>query len=98
MGRPTAEAPLEIACPGCEETGCEDCGGLGTFVLTDCPKRFLDVELVQAVKFAEMFANGVPLVAGGVFDQSAWFMAFVDLWQYENGLAEAENYRKIRSR
>jgi hypothetical protein len=71
---------------------------VGTFTVAQCPKRYLDAELVQAVKYAELMAAGVPLVAGGVFDQTAWFMSFVDLWQYENGLAEAESYQRIRSK
>lgn len=75
---PSAEMPVEIACPGCNEAGCESCGDTGYFNLTECPQRYVGGELTEAINMAGMCGGGLWPVAGGLLDQSAWF---VDLWQ-----------------
>lgn len=63
-------------------------------MVTDCPKQFLDWELVRAIRFAELFSKGLPPVAGGSLDQSSWFINFHALYEYETNQAEAEVYKK----
>lgn len=83
-----------MACPKCEEAGCGDCGQAGFFSLTDCPKKLVDWELVQAIRYAELFGKGLPPVAGGSLDQSAWFVSLYSAFEYETNLAEAEQYKQ----
>jgi len=90
---PSEAIPIDVACPRCEEAGCDDCDGAGTFSLTSCPKKMLDWELVQVIRYAELFGKGLPPVAGGSLDQSAWFINLHSFYEYESSLAEAEQYK-----
>jgi hypothetical protein len=48
---------------------------------------------VQAIRFAELFGKGLPPIAGGSLDQSAWFISMFSFYEYESSLAEAEQYK-----
>jgi len=62
--------------------------------VTDCPKRCLDADLVQAIRYSEFISEGLPPVAGGALDQSAWFMNFHAIYESEASQAQAERYKK----
>lgn len=73
--------PAEVACPSCHEAGCERCTGLGYFSLTTCPVQFVDDDCSELIRLAVLFEMGLPPVAGGVLDQSHWFVeACAFLW------------------
>lgn len=92
---PTELEPLAIACPECEEQGCEACGDTGRIELTGCPRQFVDLELYQLVKLVDWFEKGVPPVAGGSLNQSEWFLNFASLLTSETSRAEIERLKRV---
>ena len=53
---------------------CRDCGDTGCFDLTTCPLEYVGGSLLEVLDFVELFERGLPPVAGGVLDQSRWFI------------------------
>jgi len=43
-----------------------------------CPNKFCS-EVSQVVRLGDLFGKGLPPVAGGVLDQSAWFIQAVGI-------------------
>ena len=82
---PTKRNPAIIACPICDERGCQHCERKGNYEITDCPQKQIDAELVQFLDLADMFEKGIPPIAGGSLDQASWFLkAFHFLKSEEN--------------
>lgn len=65
-----------IACWLCDGNGCENCRD-GFYMLDQCPREFVGSDLVSAINIASLCTDGILPVAGGLMDQSAWF---IDLW------------------
>jgi hypothetical protein len=55
----------------------------------------IDRGLLRAIRMADLMKQGLPPVAGGVLDQSAWFVSFYECFRSEQNRAEAEAYRRI---
>lgn len=91
---PTDLSSVSIACQSCNEAGCDDCGQTGYIELTSCPKRMVDRGTLQAIRMADLMKEGLPPVAGGVLDQSAWFVNFYEVFRSEQNRAEAEAYKR----
>jgi hypothetical protein len=78
---PKPESAVLVKCPICEGTGtaadkktkCEHCQD-GDFELTQCPYQYVGhyAELSQLCHL--WTENGIPPVAGGVLDQTAYFV------------------------
>lgn len=66
--------PMEYSCPFCEEGGCEICNNRGRLRITECPSKYIGVELIHDLNVIAMCEGGVMPVAGGVLDQSPWFL------------------------
>lgn len=86
-----------IACLKCEETGwigdveCDECDGNGSSLLSECPRKFVGQEMTEAINIAGLCGNGTLPVAGGLLNQSAWFLS---LWQsLKSEVARIENER-----
>jgi len=65
-----------LACVACEGRA-EDCGtcdGKGIWELSQCPKKFIDSEIWEAIRFAEFAERGAWPISGGVLDQCQWFV------------------------
>ena len=75
----TEQEPIAIECPGCSGEGCEHCDD-GNVNVAGCPNRYCR-EVSQVVRLGYLFAKGLPPVAGGVLDQSAWFIQAVGILQ-----------------
>lgn len=88
-------ASVSIACSSCNEAGCDECGQSGYIELTGCPKEMIDRGLLRAIRMADLMKQGLPPVAGGVLDQSAWFVSFYECFRSEQNRAEAEAYRRM---
>ncbi len=86
---PTDQDPCCIDCPECDGKGCEQCQERGQFLLTECPyKTHLTPEVCELVYFANLYKKGVPPVAGGALDQSAWFMEACNaFWRDQEALS-----------
>lgn len=80
-----------VACPVCEEVGCDACGGEGTFEV-DCPRKFVG-SLWHHIGLAAMCSDGRLPVAGGVLDQSAWFMSLHQRLASETNAIQAEELK-----
>ncbi len=92
---PTELSSVSIACPTCNEAGCDDCGETGYVEITDCPKRCIDAGLLRAIRMADLMKQGLPPVAGGVLDQSSWFVSVYEAFRSEEAKAEAEVYKRM---
>ena len=81
---------LEIQCPACEGSGCEECQG-GHFLLQGCPQVFVR-PLYDAIQVVDWWRkkNVLP-VAGGTLDQSTSFLNFCDAVEREDALVKAEH-------
>ncbi len=70
---PSKESALLVQCPNCNGKGCDDCGD-GDYEVTECPYHYCG-GLVELSHLSGLWEQGLPPVAGGVFDQSAWFVS-----------------------
>jgi hypothetical protein len=84
----TDAEPIEIECPACNGTGCDECTN-GNWILKGCPNRYCD-SIGQFVSMADLFNEGLPPVAGGSLDQSASFVDAVRILKYEENRIKAE--------
>lgn len=75
---------------------CEMCGGHGTIEIKECPRRFVGHELTEAINVASLCGNGTLPVAGGLMDQSAWFVSLWQQLQSEQAEIDAELAEKYR--
>ena len=53
----------------CGNTGCPSCNDVGTFELTECPKKVLPNDIWQFIDYADMYEKGIPPEPGGTLDQ-----------------------------
>lgn len=86
---PTSESPLEIDCPRCGGKGCPECDDAGQFALEQCPFTAVPRHVFRAIDLADLYAKGLPPVAGGSLDQSAWFVELANF-----SFAEAARLRR----
>lgn len=67
-----------IECPICDGDGdCEHCEN-GSVRLDRCPRDIMGGEFIEACNVASISGKGDWPVAGGIYDQSTWF---IDLYQ-----------------
>lgn len=70
---PKPESAVLMRCPSCEGIGCEHCKD-GDFELTECPYRYVG-HYSELPHLCHLWTeSGLAPVAGGVMDQSAWFV------------------------
>ena len=77
---------IEIECPICNGKGCEGCEG-GCFTIDGCPNQFVR-SLLAPIRLADLFAKGLPPIAGGTLEQSASFLDFARWLEYEDELVK----------
>ncbi len=82
--KPTPQLPIIGTCPSCGGNGCADCKETGTFELTQCPIEWLEDEIWHMIELAELYEKGLPPVAGGSLDQTAYFIRFARMVMNEN--------------
>lgn len=79
---------IEIECVECGGVGCNECRN-GHVELSGCPKEIAG-EIVPALSFIDRLEKGMPPVAGGTLDQSAWFINAADYFGSEVSRVKAE--------
>lgn len=79
---------IEIECPSCNGLGCKACDD-GRFTVGECPNKFCS-DVANVAGLAELFYEGLPPVAGGVLDQSAWFVNAARFLRNEEMRTKAE--------
>lgn len=86
----TDKDPIEIECPSCDGQGCDECAH-GFVRVIGCPNNYCR-EVATAISLFSLFDKGLPPIAGGVLDQSAWFIEASKVMQSEQNKIEAERY------
>lgn len=84
----TETEPIEIDCPTCEGGGCAHCNN-GAVRIDGCPNDYCR-SVINTVSMVELFGKGLPPVAGGVLDQSAWFLEASRILESEDSRAKSE--------
>ena len=79
-----------VACPVCDGVGCEACDE-GYFEVT-CPHRFVG-DLARFINLAGMCGDNCLPVAGGLLDQSAWFLSLYQRLNSEQNRIESEKIK-----
>lgn len=94
---PSTLEPLEIACSRCSSRGCPDCGGTGWIVIDSCPQRWIGRDTIELVECMSLFRRGLPPVAGGVLDQTHWFVSAASFYQneYERERARSDPFASL---
>ena len=64
-----------MECPDCNGSGCPICDDIGTLDLIGCPLEIIDPGTWELIDYADLYRKGLPPVAGGALDQTAFFLA-----------------------
>lgn len=59
-----------------------------------CPKRYIGREITEAVNVASLCGNGTLPIAGGLMDQSAWFVSMWQTLESDTAKIEADQWRR----
>jgi hypothetical protein len=84
---------VEINCPSCNGSGCEQCNN-GRFQVKGCPKQEIDATTLQTLEFSEWIEKGFLPSEGGLLNQSASLMAHCKAYGNEVNRIEAERWTK----
>lgn len=81
---------IEIECTECDGYGdkCTHCNE-GFIEIKGCPQEYCR-EVVEAIQFFDLYEKGLPPVAGGALDQSAWFLDAFARFRYEEAAIKVE--------
>ena len=89
-----------IGCPICDETGidrfgevCKHCND-GQFTLESCPREYLGHEMVRAINYVAFADKGFLPVAGGMLDQSAWWLDIYRMMNNEQNQIDSERMKQ----
>jgi hypothetical protein len=58
--------------------------------------KYVGNKMIEAANLATFCKNGVFPVAGGLLDQAAWFVAFVQKLKAETSKIEAEQLKRAK--
>ena len=92
---PTPHEPMLAACVACDnrDSQCRTCGGRGTFRVEADPRGSIPSVSFKVCQFADMYIeHGIPLVPGGIMDQSNWFNAAASFCASDRERNLAEHY------
>lgn len=76
---PSGDNTTEVDCPCCNAVGCKECDGNGWLELTSCARKQVPRDVWETLTYCEWAEKGHLPVAGGVLDQSRWF---IDAWLF----------------
>lgn len=85
----------QIECPACDGKGCQACNQSGSFYLDVCGHKYA-AEMGTLVHYADLYEKGLPPVAGGTLDQSAWFTDAAQLYWAETSKIKNEMLKNAR--
>lgn len=88
------QEPAEIECPICSGEGCEHCKE-GTFSLVICAHKYITSDIVKALQYAALVEKGLLPQAGGLVNQSAWFVNAVMSIRYEQNRIDQERFGSL---
>jgi len=88
------QTPMQIACPTCDEAGCQECDGEGWVQITECPRSMVCRETMEFIELADFAKEGSFPVAGGTLDQAQSFLIACRYLFSEDSRAENQKYGK----
>lgn len=59
-------------------------------MISECPREYVGGEMIHAINLASMCGGGDWPVAGGLLDQSSWFVSLKQHCRNERSKLEAE--------
>lgn len=83
-----------IECWLCDGDGCNDCED-GYKPIRECPRQFVGYKVTEAVNIAALCGKGTFPEAGGLLDQSAWFISLYQSLTAEQNKIEREQQERI---
>lgn len=78
-----------MACEG-KDPDCKACGGTGEIEIPHCPSKLVDEDTADLLALVAQMEEGFPPVAGGVIDQTDWFLSVCKRVRREEQRCEAE--------
>jgi hypothetical protein len=63
------------ACGGHSGGECIECDGTGKIRITGCPYEYVGPDVMELLIAATSMKEGTPPVAGGMMDQTNWFIS-----------------------
>jgi hypothetical protein len=87
----TDNEPIEIECQDCNGEGCQHCVH-GWVRIVGCPNKQCS-PVVDVVELVDLYAKGLPPIAGGSLDQAAWFIEAAKRLEIEEATIKAERQR-----
>ena len=79
---------VRIECPSCEGRGCDECDE-GEITIEGCPQQYVS-DISEAMNMSSMCRDQKAWpVAGGLLDQSGWFLNFHTELRYEQNQIDA---------
>ena len=86
--------PMQIACPTCDEAGCEECENEGWIKITECPRNLVGRETMDFIELADFAKKGSFPVTGGTLEQSQSFLIACRILWAEDSQAEQQQWSK----
>lgn len=78
-----------MVCPFCEETGCDRCDN-GFLRIAQCPQSLIGREMICDIQVVSQCTGGVLPVAGGLLNQTAYYLALKSTLEADENLIQAE--------
>lgn len=86
---------IVLECPLCDGHGCSECSE-GTMELSQCPRQYIGGELTDAINAATLCEGGIWPVAGGLLDQSSWFVDLQQQLTRDTNRIKSEQFERAR--
>lgn len=77
-------------CPLCSNIGCKHCDDIGTFELTECPKKAIPQDIWEFLDYAELYEKGIAPEPGGALDQLHSFNVYARFVWNEKATIKAQ--------
>lgn len=84
--------PADIECPLCNGEGCEHCDE-GWYSVTQCPSEYIGPQMISDIRIVAASDTHLP-VAGGLFDQSAYWFELRGLLKSEEDRVQADQWER----
>jgi len=85
---------MQIGCPSCNETGCDECNNEGWILIKECPQGMVGREVMNFIELADFAKNGAFPVTGGTLEQSQSFLLACRFLWNEDSQAESQQWDK----
>ena len=83
---------MQIACPSCDEKGCDECDYEGWLKITNCPQQEVSRDVMDFLELADFAKQGAFPIEGGTLKQSQSFLSACRFLWSEDAQAEAQQW------